>query len=82
MRVHTCEKPFKCRVCDMAFSQLGNLNRHMRVDMGDKRYKCHVCDKAFGLAGNINIHMRVPESPKALLHTLHLNGLSPMWTLK
>lgn len=31
MRAHLKEKVYQCQLCEFAFSQRGNLNRHMRI---------------------------------------------------
>ncbi|XP_055079713.1 zinc finger protein 850-like [Periophthalmus magnuspinnatus] len=43
MRVHTKEKPFKCPICDKAFSQSYHMKRHHRVQHSQGRYTCTVC---------------------------------------
>ena len=51
------QKKFKCETCDKAFSQSGDLVRHMRTHSGVKPYACELCDKAFSQAGNLASHM-------------------------
>jgi len=42
MKFHTREKPYKCVICDKAFSRTGNLKIRMRIYSGKKSYKCEV----------------------------------------
>ena len=42
--IHTGDKPYKCDVCDKAFSHSNNLQRHAMIHTGDKPYKCDVWD--------------------------------------
>lgn len=43
MRMHTKEKPFKCPVCDKAFSQSYHMTRHQRMQHGQGQYICSLC---------------------------------------
>jgi len=36
MRTHTGEKPFKCDICDMRFTSLGNCKDHKRRHLNEK----------------------------------------------
>lgn len=40
VRIHTQEKPYKCKFCDMKFIQSTSRNRHeMRIHLSDKKRK-------------------------------------------
>ena len=65
-RVHTGEKPFQCKQCDMSFRWLCHLNTHQRVHTGEKPFVCKQCDKSFSELGNLKryhcVHTRASAS--------------------
>ncbi|CAI2359961.1 unnamed protein product [Moneuplotes crassus] len=58
LRIHTKEKPFKCKVCGRGFAQNGNLTKHERVHLkvDRRKYKCNICPKAYTEKYNLKIH--------------------------
>ena len=46
-RTHTEYKPYKCDICNKAFSRSSTLSKHKRIHTGEKPIKCDVCKKAF-----------------------------------
>ncbi|CAG5094313.1 Oidioi.mRNA.OKI2018_I69.XSR.g13444.t1.cds [Oikopleura dioica] len=53
----SCNK-HKCKHCNRAFSQLGNLRRHVTIlHSGDKPYKCSMCSKAYSIKQSLRYHM-------------------------
>jgi uncharacterized Zn-finger protein len=56
--VHSGENPYKCHVCDEAFTQSGSLTAHLRVHSGEKPYKCHVCEYACAQRRSLTRHLR------------------------
>lgn len=63
-KVHAGEKPFRCSVCDKAFSKSALLKQHMRTHTGEKPFRCEVCQKAFLLRTNLVVHKRVHTGEK------------------
>lgn len=63
-RKHFGEKPYKCDMCNAAFSQNCNLAVHQRIHYENsvinagKAFKCHMCDAEFKHFGILRKHQR------------------------
>ena len=60
LRSHTDERPFICTVegCEAAFSQQGNLKKHLEAHADIKRFSCSHCDKRFSKKYNLLMHLK------------------------
>ncbi|XP_014678755.1 PREDICTED: putative zinc finger protein 833 [Priapulus caudatus] len=51
--IHSGKKPYKCDLCNVAFSCLSAVKKHLRTHTGEKPYKCDLCDAAFSQLSHV-----------------------------
>ncbi|CDW54587.1 zf-H2C2 2 and zf-C2H2 4 domain containing protein [Trichuris trichiura] len=61
LRTHTGFKPLRCKVCQRAFGDPSNLNKHTRLHMVHRSNpftrKCPICDKTLMRKRDLNRHI-------------------------
>ena len=56
-RIHRGNKPFKCKLCNIALTGKNDLSRHISsVHEGKIPFKCDICDAKFSYKGNLIRH--------------------------
>ncbi|KAJ4440999.1 hypothetical protein ANN_10848 [Periplaneta americana] len=62
--VQTCEKRFKCDLCEKLFLYSASLKRHVLMHTSNKTYKCDICGKCFLEQCRLNRHTRLHTGEK------------------
>jgi len=63
--VHEGLKPFKCSICDVSFTQIGSMNKHIKCVHEGQKFNCSICNASFTRGGNLKKHIaRVHERDK------------------
>lgn len=66
MRCHTNVRPFQCDLCDMSFTQRGNLQKHREIHQGIKRFTCDHCGNKYSKKYNLMVHLNSLKRKEAL----------------
>ncbi|KAF2896733.1 hypothetical protein ILUMI_09440 [Ignelater luminosus] len=66
MKIHTGEKPHKCKLCDKSFVEPGNLTKHLqthkKIHRGERSFVCPECNKSFSQKVNLESHIRTKHT--------------------
>ena len=61
IRIHTGERPRKCKICSKRVKDKLGLKSRIRINVGERLYECKMCSKEFRFVSNINVHNRPIE---------------------
>lgn len=78
LRLHSGDRPFRCRHCDKGFISYVSLRRHIIGHLGLTARKCEICGKEYKKIQSYEIHMAKHEleAADAQKHTCKICGQS------
>ena len=80
------KKSHKCKQCDYAFSQAGNLRKHLKSHSREKSNKCDQCDYASYHTGHLRTHLKMHNWEKSRkrnhIASSHANNWRCFWKIK
>lgn len=82
-RIHTGEKPYKCKYCEKAYCQSNELTKHLRFHLGENVYQCALCPQRFATVKLVKEHFilhknddkETRERNVAELNALEIKGI-------
>ncbi|TRY95664.1 hypothetical protein DNTS_026194 [Danionella cerebrum] len=57
-RLHTGEKPHKCKYCPYAAADSSSLKKHLRIHYDERPFKCQICSYASRNSSQLTVHLR------------------------
>ena len=64
----------KCNQCEKAYSNAGNLRRHLKTHSGEKSSRCNQCNYASFYAGDLRKHLKIHSGEKSKSQTSAINA--------
>ncbi|KAB0338526.1 hypothetical protein FD754_024515, partial [Muntiacus muntjak] len=62
--IHTGERPYKCKECNIAFIRCSHLTQHQQIHTGEKAYHCAECGQTFICHSELIAHHRIHTGEK------------------
>lgn len=77
-RIHTGEKPYKCKYCDQAYCQSNELIKHLRCHLGENVYQCELCPLRFPNVKILREHFSTHKNDDEETRARNLSALNAM----